>query len=93
VLDAFERLDPAARERTSPSTLFQMFALYHHGVATMDRPSFGVIGSEGRHFLRLSTAADMTSLTEGVRRIEAASKDDAGFAQFIRVTATEKAPS
>jgi len=83
VLDVFERLDESEKKLTSPSSLLQMFALYKHGVATMDRPSFGVIGSEGRHFLRLSTAADMETLKEGVRRLEAASKDSAGFEQFI----------
>lgn len=89
VLDAYERLDAAAKKRTSPSTMFQMFALYRHGVATMDRPSFGVIGSEGRHFLRLSTAANMESLKEGVRRIEVASKDKAGFEQFMEAAAVK----
>lgn len=89
VLDVFERLDEDEKKRTSPSTLFQMFALYRHGVATMDRPSFGAIGSEGRHFLRLSTAANMESLKEGVRRIEAASKDSAGFEQFIQANAAK----
>ena len=93
VLDAYERLDAEARRKTSPSTLFQMFALYKHGVATMDRPSFGAIGSEGRHFLRLSTAADMESLQEGVRRIEAASKDNAGFDKFIQARPVKGAVS
>jgi aspartate/methionine/tyrosine aminotransferase len=83
VLDAFNSLDKEQKANTSPSTLFQLFALYKHGVATVDRPSFGAIGSEGRHFVRLSTAADMESLKEGVRRIEAASKDKKGFGQFF----------
>jgi aspartate/methionine/tyrosine aminotransferase len=83
VIDAFESLDVQTKKRTSPSTMFQMFALYEHGVATMDRRSFGVIGSEGKHFLRLSTATSMELLKEGVRRIEAASKDREGFARFV----------
>lgn len=83
VLDAFDSLDEDAKMHTSPSTLFQMFALYEHGVATMDRPSFGVIGSAGRHFLRLSTATDLQSLEEGLRRIEAATRDHAGFESFF----------
>jgi len=49
----------------------------------MDRRSFGAIGSEGRHYLRLSTATDMESLKEGVRRIEAATRDAEGFERFI----------
>ena len=83
VLDAYERLSEEARAKTTPSTLFQLFALYSHGVATMDRRSFGQIGSEGKHYLRLSTATDLESLKEGVRRIEAASKDREGFLAFM----------
>jgi aspartate/methionine/tyrosine aminotransferase len=83
VLAAYEQLSAEIRQQTSPSTLFQMFALYHHGVATMDRRSFGAIGSEGKHYLRLSTATDMESLKEGIRRIETASKDIEGFRKYI----------
>jgi aspartate aminotransferase len=83
IIEAYEKLPPETKQKTSPSTLFQMFALYHHGVATMDRRSFGAIGSEGKHYLRLSTATDMESLKEGLRRIEAASKDKAGFERFM----------
>ncbi len=83
VIDAYEKLDPQKKQATTPSTLFQMFALYNHGVATMDRRSFGAIGTEGKHFLRLSTATDLESLEEGVRRLEAASKDVDGFQRFI----------
>jgi aspartate/methionine/tyrosine aminotransferase len=84
VIEAYEELPPDTKQHTSPSTLFQMFALYHHGVATMDRRSFGVIGSQGRHYLRLSTATDMESLKEGLRRIEAASRDKTGFKDFVK---------
>ena len=83
VIQAYNSLDQVTKGRTSPSTLFQMFTLYHHGVATMDRRSFGAIGCEGKHYLRLSTATDMDSLKEGVRRIESASLDRAGFEQFF----------
>ncbi|UCG52578.1 MAG: pyridoxal phosphate-dependent aminotransferase [Candidatus Latescibacterota bacterium] len=83
VVGAYEGLDAKTKKVTSPSTIFQMFALYEHGVATMDRRSFGAIGSEGRHFLRLSTATDMDSLKEGVRRIEAATVDKEGFKVFF----------
>ena len=69
---------------TSPSTLFQMFALYNHHVAVMDRRSFGAIGAEGMHFLRLSIAADIKSLEEGVRRLAAAGDDVEGFQRFVR---------
>jgi aspartate/methionine/tyrosine aminotransferase len=82
VLAVYEQLSEEEKQRTSPSTLFQMFALYRHGVATMDRRSFGSIGSEGKHYLRLSTATDMESLREGIRRIEMASKDIEGFRTY-----------
>ncbi len=83
VIESYEGLPPQIRENTSPSTLFQMFLLYNHGVATLDRRSFGVIGSEGKHYLRLSLATDMTSLKEGIGRIATASQDREGFHQFI----------
>jgi aspartate/methionine/tyrosine aminotransferase len=83
VIDAYESLDAETKKRTSPSTIFQMFVLYEHGVATMDRRSFGAIGSEGKHYLRLSTATSMDMLEEGVRRIEAATKDHGGFKKFF----------
>jgi len=82
VLAVYEQLSEEEKQRTSPSTLFQMFALYCHGVATMDRRSFGSIGSEGKHYLRLCTATDMESLREGIRRIEMASKDIEGFRTY-----------
>lgn len=83
VIDAYSKLDPEAKKQTTPSTLFQMFVLYHHGVATLDRRSFGVIGSEGKHFLRLSTATDTRALEEGIHRLEAAARDEEGFTRFI----------
>jgi aspartate aminotransferase len=84
IVDFYEKLDPALKRKSSPSTIFQMFTLYEHGVATMDRPSFGRIGSEGKHFLRLSTATDLESLKEGIRRIEAATRDREGCARFMK---------
>ena len=82
-MKAFEKLPADRKENTTPATLFQMFALYRHHVAVMDRRSFGAIGSEKMHFLRLSIAADLPTLEEGVRRIAAAADDREGFADFI----------
>jgi aspartate/methionine/tyrosine aminotransferase len=64
-----------------------MFLLYNHYVATLDRNSFGKIGAEGQHFLRLSCASELEVLEEGVRRLEVASKDHAGFEKFMKTTA------
>lgn len=84
VIDAYEKLSPSLREKTSPSTLFQMFLLFKYHVASLDRKSFGRIGSEGKHFLRLSIATDIDSLREAVKRIRTASQDHAGFNAFIK---------
>jgi len=84
IIDAYETLSPEIRDISSPSSLFQMFLLYHHGVATMDRKSFGAIESEGQHYIRLSTATSMDVLREGVRRIGEAAEDHDGFREFFK---------
>ena len=71
------------RAKTSPSSMFQMFLLYRYGVATMDRNSFGKIGAEGQHFLRLSIATSIERLKEGVERMAKAANDADGFARFL----------
>ncbi len=81
--DASARLQADDQRGLQPSTLFQMFALYKHGVATLDRTAFGTRDTEGRHYLRISLASDLASLQEGVRRLEAAAKDEQGFAEFM----------
>jgi aspartate/methionine/tyrosine aminotransferase len=83
VFEAYGRLPEEIRQQTSPSTLFLMFALYINKVAVMDRRSFGAIGTENMHFLRLSIAADVETLEEGVRRLGAAGDDVAGFRRFV----------
>ena len=83
-IEAFDALPRDIRGRTSPSTLFQMFLLFEHGVATLDRKSFGRIGSEGKHFLRLSIATALDDLEEAVGRIATASGDRERFLAFVR---------
>ena len=56
IMEAIETLPEESRLKTSPSTLMQMFLLFVHGVATLDRKSFGRIGAEPFHYLRLSIA-------------------------------------
>jgi aspartate/methionine/tyrosine aminotransferase len=80
---AFEALPQNVRDRSSPATLFQLFLLYRHHVATMDRRSFSTLGSEGQHFLRLSIANSDEELAEAVRRIAVASTDVDGFRGFV----------
>lgn len=82
-IEAYEKLDEDVRADTSPSTLFQLFLLHHYQVATMDRRSFSVLGSEGQHYLRLSTANADEELVEAVSRIDEASTDVAGFEAFL----------
>jgi aspartate aminotransferase len=84
VVDSYESLPADKKAKTSPSTMFQLFALYKHSVATMDRNSFGKIGTEGRHFLRLSTATSMELLKEGLKRIAAAGSDKKGWAEYFQ---------
>ena len=64
--------------------MFQMYLLYSHGVATMDRNSFGHIGAEGQHFLRLSYATGMDNITEGLSRITKAVADNGRFQDFLK---------
>lgn len=82
-VDAFHALPPELRERTSPSTLFQLFLLFEHGVATLDRKSFGRIGAEGQHFLRISIATALDDLEEAAERLARAAADRAGFLAFV----------
>lgn len=83
-ISLYDALDEQTRLKTTPSTLIQMFALYHHHVAVMDRKSFGKIGIEGMHFLRLSTAADLSILKTGLMRLKTAFEDKKGFKAFIQ---------
>lgn len=84
VVDAFESLPADIRAKTSPSTLLQMFLLFKYYVATMDRKSFGRIGTEGMHYLRISIATGKDELIEAVKRIGTAAKDKEGFKSFIK---------
>ncbi len=83
-VEAYAKLTAEVKAKTSPSTLFQLFLLYNYHVATMDRKSFGRIGSEGKHFLRISIATGIDDLKEGVERIAKAAKDRDGFAKYVK---------
>ncbi len=72
------------KEQSSPANIFQMFSLYEYQVAVLDRNSFGQIGSEGKHFIRLSIAAEQSQLEEGVQRIKAAAEDVSGLEKFLK---------
>ena len=83
IMEAFETLPGEIRLKTSPSTLLQMFLLFVHGVATLDRKSFGRIGAEPFHYLRLSIATGTEDLKKGVERIAACAADREGFGRFF----------
>ena len=68
----------------APSSLFQLFALYRHGVATLDRSAFGVLGSDGQHYLRISLASSIEALKAGVARLAQAAADADGFQAFLK---------
>lgn len=84
IVDFWEKLPNEKAARTSPATLLMRFLIYCHGVAVVDRRSFGVIGSEGQHFVRLSIATDLDSLKRGIERIRQAAADRDGFQGFTR---------
>ena len=84
VLEAHAALPPAVRDATSPSTLLARFLLFRHHVATLDRRSFGRIGADGRHFLRLSIATALDELRVAVDRLARAGRDQDGFRAFVR---------
>jgi aspartate/methionine/tyrosine aminotransferase len=83
IMEAFETLPEEIRPKTSPSTLLQMFLLFVHGVATLDRKSFGRIGAAPFHYLRLSIATGTEELKKGVERIAAGAADREGFRRFF----------
>lgn len=80
---AWRALPDGVRGHSSPSTLVALFLLYRYRVATMDRRSFGVRGSEGQHYLRLSVATGDDDLREALRRLEQAAGDATGFNDFV----------
>lgn len=82
--EAFNTLSPSIQKKTSLSTLFQMFALFHHHVAVLDRKSFGRIGSENQHYIRISFATDIEQLKIGIERLKKAFQDKQGFEQYIQ---------
>jgi aspartate/methionine/tyrosine aminotransferase len=83
-MEAYAQLPAQTRELTTPSTLFQLFLLFKHHVATLDRKSFGRIGSEGKHYLRMSIATSLEQLEIGMERIAAASRDVDGFRKYMK---------
>ncbi|MBU1184304.1 MAG: aminotransferase class I/II-fold pyridoxal phosphate-dependent enzyme, partial [Proteobacteria bacterium] len=83
IMEAFEDLPEGIRSKTSPSTLLQMFLLFVHWVATLDRKSFGRIGAEPYHYLRLSIATGTEDLKKGLARIAEAAGDREGFRRFF----------
>ncbi len=83
IFPAWQELPEELRAMTSPATIFQMFLLYEYGVAVMDRRSFGLAGSEGQHYLRLSIATSEGDLMEGLARLAKAAVDAQGLARFV----------
>lgn len=83
IFEAYRALPADVQKKTSPSTLFQMFLLFGYQVAVLDRKSFGRIGTESLHYLRLSIATDTASLREGLTRIAAAAQDRDGFQRYV----------
>ncbi|HEX5630331.1 MAG TPA: aminotransferase class I/II-fold pyridoxal phosphate-dependent enzyme [Acidimicrobiia bacterium] len=81
--DLFDKLPDETRAKSSPATLLQLFLLYRYQVATMDRRSFGTLGSEGENYLRISIATGDSDLAEAMERMATAADDRAGFEDFV----------
>ena len=86
ICEFYQKLPLPIQQQTTPSTLFQMFALYYHNVAVLDRKSFGKTGSEGEHFIRISYASDLPILKQGLSHLKNAAKDVDGFKKFINTS-------
>ena len=80
----YKKMSETVRAKTSPSTLLMRFLIYNHGVATVDRRSFGAIGSDGQHFVRFSIATHLETLKRGIARLVKASTDRDGFVSFSK---------
>ncbi len=62
---------------TRDASELQRRLLFRYHVATLDRRSFGSIGSEGKQFLRISIATSMEDLEEAMRRLRACIEEGA----------------
>jgi aspartate aminotransferase len=93
ILAAYGSLDADARARTSPSRMLQGFLLERYGVATMDRNSFGRIGADGEHFLRLSIATSLERLREGIKRMQQAFSDQLGWNEYWAASQAASVPT
>lgn len=83
LIDFYSNLPEDKKEQSSPATLFQMFALYEHQVAVLDRRSFGSIGSENKHYIRVSIASSSDALNHGLNKLQDASQDFVGLDRFL----------
>lgn len=81
-IEAYQKLPVEAKAKTTPSTLFQIFALHHHHVAIMDRRSFGA-ATENEHYVRVSIASEEHILEEGIARLKRAFQDKEGFKAYL----------
>jgi aspartate aminotransferase len=91
LINAKGRSTPIAEPFGTPARAVQAFLLERYGVATMDRHSFGRIGADGQHFLRVSIAASLERLMEAAERISRAAKDTEGFAEFVQASSASAA--
>ncbi|MDP3244823.1 MAG: aminotransferase class I/II-fold pyridoxal phosphate-dependent enzyme [bacterium] len=85
VFDAFDSLPEEIKQKTSPSTLLQMFLLFKYHLAVLDRKSFGSLGEIGdEHYLRFSIATSQEDLKEAMARFQKAAADIDGFNAFFQ---------
>lgn len=80
--EVYLNLPSEMKRRSSPSTIFQMFALYYHQVAMLDQRAFGAQKHYPQSYIRLSLTSSLEILNEGVKRIQAAATDIDGFKRY-----------
>lgn len=83
ISEVYNNLPENIKKLSSPSTIFQMFALYAHQVAVLDQRAFGAQESYEQSYIRLSLTASQEMLNLGVQKIQTAAADIEGFKQYI----------
>ena len=79
----FPNIGGVCRALGATASQFQQFLLFRYHVATLDRRSFGVIGSEGQDYLRISIATSAEDLDQALVLLRAAAADVDGFRAFV----------
>ena len=85
-LGLIEKHDSLPLEKqSSPANIFQMFALYEHQIAVLDRKSISEkLVQMGNTFCVISIAAEQSVLEKGILRLKNAGEDLSGLDRFLK---------